>query len=33
MQKTDSVIGSTLFHAGADTLIVLGILADFGVSF
>ena len=33
MQKTDSVIGSALFHAGADTLIILGIFADFGVSF
>ena len=32
MQKTDSVIGSALFHAGADTLIILGIFADFGVS-
>jgi membrane protease YdiL (CAAX protease family) len=33
MQRTDSVIGSALFHAGADTLIILGILADFGISF
>jgi membrane protease YdiL (CAAX protease family) len=33
MQKTDSVIGSALFHAGADTLIILGIFTDFGISF
>ncbi len=33
MQKTDSVIGSALFHAGADTLIILGIFADFGISY
>ena len=32
MQKTDSVIGSALFHAGADTLIILGIFADFGIN-
>jgi membrane protease YdiL (CAAX protease family) len=33
MQKTDSVIGSALFHAGADTLIILGIFADFGITY
>ena len=33
MQKTDSVIGAALFHAGTDTLIILGIFADFGISF
>jgi membrane protease YdiL (CAAX protease family) len=33
MQKTDSLIGSALFHAGADTLIILGILADLGITF
>lgn len=33
MQKTDSVIGSALFHAGADALIILGIFADFGILF
>jgi membrane protease YdiL (CAAX protease family) len=33
VQKTDSVIGSALFHAGADMLIILGIFADFGISF
>ena len=33
MQKTDSIIGAALFHAGTDTLIILGIFADFGVSF
>ena len=33
MQKTDSVIGAALFHAGTDTLIILGVFADFGVSF
>ena len=33
MQKTDSVIGSALFHAGSDTLIILGIFTDFGISF
>lgn len=33
MQRADSVIGSALFHAGADTLIILGIFTDLGISF
>lgn len=33
MQKTDSLIGSFLFHAGADCLIITGIFAAFGAGF
>lgn len=29
MQRTDSVIGSTLFHAGADLLVLNGFIAAF----
>lgn len=32
MQKTDSLLGSALFHAGADTLIITGILASYGAT-
>ncbi len=32
MQRTQSVIGSAIFHAGADTLIILQIFAAYGVS-
>ena len=32
MQKTDSIIGSALFHAGADTLIMTGIFASYGIT-
>ena len=28
MQKTDSLWGSALFHAGADCMIILGIYAS-----
>ncbi len=30
MQKTDSLIASTLFHAGADTIIFVGIVTNLG---
>jgi len=30
IQKTDSLWGSVLFHAGADLLIIVGILQSFG---
>lgn len=30
MQKTESLIASTLFHAGADTIIFAGIVANLG---
>lgn len=32
MQKTDSIWGSALFHAGADMLIIIGIFANFGIT-
>ncbi|MCP4901166.1 MAG: CPBP family intramembrane metalloprotease [bacterium] len=32
MQKTESIIGPTLFHAGADVIIVLGVFHSMGVS-
>jgi membrane protease YdiL (CAAX protease family) len=31
MQKTDSIWGSALFHAGADLLIIVGIFASYGI--
>ena len=31
MQKTDSIWGSALFHAGADMLIIIGIFANYGI--
>jgi membrane protease YdiL (CAAX protease family) len=31
MQKTDSLWGSALFHAGADLLIILPIFSSLGV--
>ena len=31
MQKTDSLLASALFHAGADTLIIMAIFATYGV--
>jgi len=31
MQRTDSIWASALFHAGADTLIILQFLAGFGI--
>jgi membrane protease YdiL (CAAX protease family) len=31
MQKTDSLLASFLFHAGADTLIIVPVLMSFGV--
>jgi len=33
MQKTDSLIGSLLFHAGADCLLITGIFAAIGSGF
>ena len=30
MQKTNSLLASGLFHAGADTLIIVGIFANYG---
>lgn len=33
IQKTDSLIGSLLFHAGADCLIITGIFAAIGTGF
>lgn len=30
IQKTDSILGAALFHAGVDTLIVLDFLASYG---
>jgi len=33
MQKTNSLIGSMLFHAGADLLIIIGVFATMGTSF
>lgn len=30
IQKTDSLLGSALFHAGADTLIITAIFAGYG---
>lgn len=32
IQKTDSLWGSVLFHAGADTLIILQALPSFGIT-
>ena len=32
MQKTDSIIGAGLFHAGADMLIIIGVFANFGIT-
>lgn len=31
MQKTDSLLAPALFHAGADTLIIMSIFATYGV--
>lgn len=31
MQKTDSIWGSALFHAGVDMLIIIGIFANYGI--
>lgn len=31
IQKTDSLWGSALFHAGADLLIIVGIFASYGI--
>ena len=33
MQKTNSLIGSMLFHAGADLLIIVSVFASMGTSF
>lgn len=32
MRKTNSLIASSLFHAGADLLIITGVLASFGAN-
>ena len=32
MQKTDSIWGSALFHAGADMLIIIGIFSYFEIT-
>jgi membrane protease YdiL (CAAX protease family) len=31
IQKTESLWGSVLFHAGADLLIILGIFETYGL--
>jgi membrane protease YdiL (CAAX protease family) len=31
IQKTESLWGSVLFHAGADLMIILGIFGTYGV--
>ncbi len=33
IQRTDSLLGSVLFHAGADMLIIIPIMLQYGVAF